>query len=228
MQICDENLIIVTDGTIFMMICQSVTASISCSVRSASFEFSAHVPHSSPLLLFPELSPCSPCTKPPTWFLGESGVTEAVFIEMVRRGQIAANQACPPKAGETSAHLEKDEVIIFRDFFTAGLRFPFDPVVVDTLRLHNMFLHQLTPNSIACLNLYFLLAKTCCFQPSAEDFAFIHHVHYHPKVIAMMAAAGTEGEAEAQYGFYNFTYKEIVSTPVTTYKNKWPSDWTSF
>lgn len=95
-------------------------------------------------------------------------------------------------------------------------------MVVDTLRLYNMFLHQLTPNSIARLNLYFLLAKTCRFQPSAEDFAFIHRVHYHPKVITVMTAA------EAQYGCYNFTYKEIVCSPVTTYKNKWPSDWTSF
>jgi hypothetical protein len=44
----------------------------------------------------------------------------------------------------------------------------------------------------------------------------------------VITADGTEGKAEAQYSCYNFTYWEIVSSPVTAYKNKWPSDWTSF
>jgi hypothetical protein len=47
-----------------------------------------------------------------------------------------------------------------------------------------MFLHQLMPNSIACLDLYFWLANTCRFHPSPEDFAFIHRVHHQPKYVA--------------------------------------------
>jgi hypothetical protein len=89
---------------------------------------------------------------------------------------------------------------------------------VETLWLHKMFLHQLTPNSIARLNLYFWLAKTCHFQPSAENITFVHRVHYQPKIIAVMTDDGTEGDAEAKYGCYNFTYQEIVSSPVTAYK----------
>jgi hypothetical protein len=73
-------------------------------------------------------------------------------------------------------------------------------VFVETLQLHNMFLHQLTPNSIARLNLYFWLTKTCSFQPLAKGFAFVHRVHYQPKMITVLTADGTEGEAEAQYG----------------------------
>jgi hypothetical protein len=112
---------------------------------------------------------------------------------------------------------------------------------VETLRLHNMFLHQLTPNYIARLNLYFWLVKTCrfqssdedfsfvhrvhrvktcCFQPSAEDFSFVHRVHHQPEVISMTTADGNEGEAETQYGCYNFTFREMVSSPVTAYMNK--------
>jgi hypothetical protein len=83
-----------------------------------------------------------------------------------------------------------------------------------------MFLHQLIPNSIVHLNLYFWLAKTCRFQPSAEIFAFVHHVHYQPKIIAVITVDGTEGEAEAQYDCYNFTYWKIVSSPVTAYKKQ--------
>jgi hypothetical protein len=69
-------------------------------------------------------------------------------------------------------------------------------VFVETLQFYNIFLHQLTPNSIARLNLYFWLAKRCHFEPSAEDFAFIHRVHYQPKIIAVTTANGSEGEAE--------------------------------
>jgi hypothetical protein len=71
-----------------------------------------------------------------------------MIADMVHRGQIFAGQACAPKEGETSAHPEKDEVVVFHDLFTAGLHFPLDPVFMETLRLHNI------PNSIARLNLY--------------------------------------------------------------------------
>jgi hypothetical protein len=47
-------------------------------------------------------------------------------------------------------------------------------------------------------------------------------------VIAVTTGDGTEGKAEAQYDCYNFTYWEIISSPMTACKNKWPLDWTSF
>lgn len=68
---------------------------------------------------------------------------------------MVASKARPPKSGETSALPELDEVVVFHDLFTAELLFPLDPIFVDTLRLHNMYLHQLTPNAVAHLNLYF-------------------------------------------------------------------------
>jgi hypothetical protein len=67
-------------------------------------------------------------------------MTKAVIADMVRQGQITASQARHPKEGETSSQLEKDEVIVFRDLFTAELHFPLDSVFVETLRLHNIFL----------------------------------------------------------------------------------------
>ncbi|RLM54510.1 putative retrotransposon protein [Panicum miliaceum] len=135
--------------------------------------------------------------KTPTRSLGLSGMTEAMIVDMVRQGQIAAGQARPPKEGETSAYPEKDEIVVFCDLFIAGLHFPLDSVFVETLRLHNIFLHQLRPSSIVRLNLYFWLAKTCRFKPSAKDFAFVHRVHYQLKTITVTTADGTEGEAEA-------------------------------
>lgn len=46
-------------------------------------------------------------------------------------------------------------------------------------------------------------------------------------MIIVSTADGSEREAEAQYGCYNFTYHDTVSSPVTAYRNKWPSNWFS-
>ncbi|RLN29321.1 hypothetical protein C2845_PM05G21890 [Panicum miliaceum] len=146
---------------------------------------------------------------------------------MVRRGYVAEGFARAPSADEVVARPKGDEVIVFRDLFTAGLRFPLDPCFVEILWSCGMFLHHLTPNSIARLSMYMWLVRTCNFTPSAEHFSFMHQVHYQPKVVTVMTAEGNEAEAETQYGCYNFTYKSHVSSPVTAYKNKWPVDWTS-
>lgn len=92
--------------------------------------------------------------------LGHSEVTEDTLKEMVSLGEIAAGAGRAPAAGETSVLPEADEVIVFQALFTAGLRFPLDPVMVDVLRMHRMYLYQFTPNSMAHLSLYFWLTKT--------------------------------------------------------------------
>ncbi|RLN41192.1 hypothetical protein C2845_PM01G00230 [Panicum miliaceum] len=146
---------------------------------------------------------------------------------MVHRGYVAKALARAPGADEVVVRPEDDEVVVFRDLFTAGLRFPLDPCFVEILRSCGMFLHHQTPNSIARLSMYMWLARTCNFTPSAEHFFFMHQVHYQPKVVTVTTAEGKEAKAETQYGYYNFTYKSLVSNPVTAYKNKWPVDWTS-
>ena len=48
---------------------------------------------------------------------------------------------------QTHARPEVDKVIVFKDFFTIGLRFPLDPTVVDIFQLYKVYTHQMTPNS---------------------------------------------------------------------------------
>ncbi|RLN39318.1 hypothetical protein C2845_PM01G44030 [Panicum miliaceum] len=52
-------------------------------------------------------------------------------------------------------------------------------------------------------------------------------VHHQPEIVTVLTPEGTEADAETQYGRYKFTYKDLVSRPVTAYKNKWPVDWMS-
>jgi hypothetical protein len=41
---------------------------------------------------------------------------------------------------------EENEVVIYRSFFKAGLRFPLSKFVVEVLKIYQIFLHQITPN----------------------------------------------------------------------------------
>ena len=68
---------------------------------------------------------------PPTRALGYSHVTPEVLEGMILHGVVNRSQvrALPPDQG--SARPEPDEVVVFCYFFTAGLRFPLDPVIVD-------------------------------------------------------------------------------------------------
>lgn len=105
---------------------------------------------------------------------------------------------------------------------------PLDHVLVEILQAFGIYLHQLTSDSIVRLSPYLWLTKTCKFVPSTDHFTFIHKVHHQSKVLSVQTPEGQELKAETQYGCYNFTYKDLVSSPVTAYKNKWSVDWTSY
>ena len=50
--------------------------------------------------------------------------------------------------GESTVPLpEADEVVVFKSFMKAGLRFPLHKMLVDVLRTFEIYLHQLTPRS---------------------------------------------------------------------------------
>ena len=78
---------------------------------------------------------------PPTRALGYSHMTREILKGMIIRGVVDRSQVRAPPTDQASARPEPDEVVVFRDFFTAGLRFPLDPVIVDIFRLFTVYLH---------------------------------------------------------------------------------------
>jgi hypothetical protein len=44
---------------------------------------------------------------------------------------------------------EEDEVVIYRGFFKAGLRFPLSRFVVEVLKIYQIYLHQITPKLLS-------------------------------------------------------------------------------
>jgi hypothetical protein len=49
---------------------------------------------------------------------------------------------------------EENEVVIFRSFFKAGLRFPLNRFVVEVLKIYQVYLHQLTPEAIIRMGIF--------------------------------------------------------------------------
>jgi hypothetical protein len=43
---------------------------------------------------------------------------------------------------------EENEVVIFRSFFKARLRFPLSRFVVEVLKIYQVYLHQITPEAL--------------------------------------------------------------------------------
>ena len=80
-------------------------------------------------------------------------MTPSLLDDLARRGFVSTDDVRAPLTGETLAHPRNDEVVVFCDLFTAGLRMPLDPVVVDIFRLFKVYLHQMTPTLIVRMNL---------------------------------------------------------------------------
>jgi hypothetical protein len=137
---------------------------------------------------------------PTTTELGLSKMMPSFLDDLARRGFVSTDDVRAPPTGETIAHPRPDEVVVFRDLFTAGLWMPLDPVVVHIFCLFKVYLHQMTPTSIVRLNLYMWLAKTCHLSPSAEGFARDFRVHYQPKKISVQSTGGAEISAIPLYG----------------------------
>jgi hypothetical protein len=49
---------------------------------------------------------------------------------------------------------EENEVVIFRSFFKARLRFPLSRFMVEVLKIYQIFLHQITPKAILRMGIF--------------------------------------------------------------------------
>jgi hypothetical protein len=54
----------------------------------------------------------------------------------------------------TSPAPKENEVVIFRSFFKAGLRFPLSNFVVEVLKIYQVYLHQITPKAIIRMGIF--------------------------------------------------------------------------
>jgi hypothetical protein len=153
-------------------------------------------------------------SKPSHLDFGKSTISEADMPMMLKLGYF----------GETKRKLirfcgeeiipkpENDEVVVFKSFFKAGLRFPLHGMIADALENFEIYLHQLTPNAIVRLSVFIWDLRSQGVEPLAEAFCRVHELHYQTKA--------REDGLHENFGCYNFAYRKDMKTLVVSYRTK--------
>jgi hypothetical protein len=76
---------------------------------------------------------------------------------------------------------EENEVMIFRSFFKARLRFPLNRFVDEVLKIYQVYLHQLTPKAIIRMGIFVWAVRSQGLEPNAKSFCNIHELLYETK-----------------------------------------------
>jgi hypothetical protein len=106
----------------------------------------------------------------------------------------------------------EDEVVVFKSFFRAGLRFPLYEMIGEVLKKIEIYLHQLTTNAIVRLSVYIWALQSQGKSANAEGFYQVYELHYQTK-------ARTDG-LHKNFGCYNFAYRKDTKALVIGYRTK--------
>jgi hypothetical protein len=113
---------------------------------------------------------------------------------------------------------EENEVVIYRSFFKAGLRFPLSKFVVEVLKTYQIFLHQMIPEAILRMGVFIWAVRSQGLEPSAKCFYSMHELLYETK------AMGKE-QYHNNFGCYGFIAHPNASHLVPTFRKRWPRAW---
>jgi hypothetical protein len=125
-------------------------------------------------------------TKPSHVKFGKSTVKAEDLIVMKKLGYFGENDnVLIHFAGEEIIPDPKEyEVVVFKSFFRAGLRFPLYEMVGEVLKKFEIYLHQLTPNAIVRLSVYIWTLQSQGKSANAKGFCRVHELHYQTKARA--------------------------------------------
>jgi hypothetical protein len=156
-------------------------------------------------------------SKPSHLEFGRSTVTEDDMTKLMKLGYFSKAKKELIRFGgeEITLKPKEDEVVVFKSFFKAELRFPLNEMIADVLGKFGIYLHQLTPNAIVRLSVYIWALRSQGAEPLAEGFCRAHELHYQTKA--------REDGLHENFGCYNFAYRKDAKTPVISYRTKWPA-----
>jgi hypothetical protein len=150
---------------------------------------------------------------------GVSRMSSVHVQDMQQLGYFGGGVARVPGAEEVPE--PEGELVVFEDFFAAGLRLPVHRFVGEVLRRFDVQVHQLTPNVVVALAKYVWATTSYGGQPSVEVFTKYYCLHWQKRKI---------GNKIAQFGSCTFmpktgkTSMEVVEL-VPCARNKWGNWW---
>jgi hypothetical protein len=113
---------------------------------------------------------------------------------------------------------EVDEVVVYRSFMKAGLRFPLSKFLVEVLKTFKIYLHQITPEAIIRMGIFIWAVRSQGLEPSTKCCCNMHELSYETK------ATGKE-QYHNNFGCYGFVPRSDVSYPVPTFWKRWLGAW---
>jgi hypothetical protein len=122
------------------------------------------------------------------------------------------------RGDNTAPAPEENEVVIYRSFMKAGLRFPLSKFVVEVLKIFQIFLHQITPEAIIRMGMFVWAVRRQGLEPSAKCLCNMHKLLYEMK-------ATDKEQYHNNFGCYGFIARSNASCPVSTYRKRWPEAW---
>jgi hypothetical protein len=164
--------------------------------------------------------------KQKTCFMGRSLMTQADLDTLRLEGCFEPGVYHLP-GRETTPKPRKNESVVFRDFFTVGLRLPVSKRFAEILASYNVQIHQLTPNSIPQVTKFLWACRTFARDNDMETFIRHFEIHWAKRVINV-----DDEQKEGQYGCCTFQTRCLRKdqAPVElapAYKIKWANRWTS-
>jgi hypothetical protein len=149
---------------------------------------------------------------------GKSSIKQSHLVNMRGRYFRDLSIVRADEGEKTCPTPEEDEVVIFRSFFKAGLRFPLSSFVVEVLKIFEIYLHQITPEAIIRMRIFVWALKSQGLEPNAKSFCNMHELLYETK------PWGKE-QYHNNFGCYSFGARSGSSCPVPTFRKRWPGDW---
>jgi hypothetical protein len=155
--------------------------------------------------------------RPSHTIFGKSSIKQSHIDAM--RGRYFRDMSTVRVGGDSTAPApEENEVVIYRSFLKAGLRFPLSKFVVEVLKIFQIFLHQITPEAIIRMGMFVWAVRSQGLDPSAKCFCNMHKLLYETK-------ATSKEQYHNNFGCYGFIARSNASYPVPTYRKRWPGAW---
>jgi hypothetical protein len=122
------------------------------------------------------------------------------------------------RGDSTAPAPEVDEVVVYRNFMKAGLRFPLSKFLVEVLKTFEIYLHQATPKAIIRMGIFIWAMRSQGLEPSAKCFCNMHELSYETKAIV-------KEQYHNNFGCYGFMPRSDVSYPVPMFRKRWLGAW---
>jgi hypothetical protein len=135
------------------------------------------------------------------------------------RGRYFRDMSIVRVGGDSTAPApEENEVVVYRSFMKAGLRFPLSKFVVEVLKIFQIFLHQITPEAIIRMEMFVL----GCKKPRAgtERKVFLQYARTIVRDECYSQRIGSQ-----QLRLLWIYYSSQCKLPISNIPKRWPGAW---